>query len=57
MKVSIGSNREGISKTPNIQGKKAIKEPEVRPEYIEKIKRIEKANKNQSSSKILMTFW
>lgn len=45
LKVSVGSNREGISKTPNIQGKKAIKEPEVRPEYIEKIKRIEKANK------------
>lgn len=32
-------------KNPSIQGNEAEDEPELRPEYIEKIKRIEKANK------------
>jgi len=42
LKVSVDSKREGISKTPNIQGKKAEEEPELRSDFIDKIKSREK---------------
>ena len=42
LKVSVGSKREEISKTPNIQCKKDEEEPELRSDFIDKIKRREK---------------
>jgi len=45
MHSTIGAKKDEMKKNPRIHGNKAEDEPELRPEYIEKIKRIEKANK------------
>ena len=45
MQSSSGMKKDEFKRNSNIHGKKAINEPELRPEYVEKIKRIEKANK------------
>ena len=39
------AKKDEMKKKSSIHGNKAEDEPEIRPEYIEKIKRIEKANK------------
>ncbi|EKF86548.1 DUF2683 family protein [Methanobacterium formicicum] len=45
MQSSSGMKKDEFKRTSNIHGKKDLNEPELRPEYVEKIKRIEKANK------------
>ncbi len=45
MQSSSGMKKDEFKRTSNIHGKKDLNEPELRPEYVEKIKRIEKENK------------
>jgi hypothetical protein len=45
MQSSSGMKKDEFKKNSNIHGKKTLNEPELRPEYVEKIQRIEKANK------------
>lgn len=45
MHGSVGTKKDGIKKSPPVISKKVEEELELRPEYSEKIKRIEKANK------------
>ena len=45
MQSSSGMKKDEFKRTSNIHGKKDLNEPELRPEFVEKIKRIEKENK------------
>lgn len=51
MHSSLDAKKDEIKKNPSIHGKNVKNEPELRPEYIEKIKKIEKANKKPISIK------
>ena len=45
MQSSSGMKKDEFKRNSNIHGKKDLNEPELRPEFVEKIKRIEKENK------------
>jgi hypothetical protein len=51
MYSSLDAKKDEMIKNPSIHGENVKDEHELRPEYIEKIKKIEKANKKPISIK------